>query len=157
MNDAAKEDAEALAESRSTIESVQACLHRIANVHPSEQTCGKYIRDSYIVNNWVESPPGIWQKIQDQVGKYIVTKGLDRRMTVWCTHQMNSMKNRNILEEVARILGDLETKGRAQVQGLSAISIMRKMGLWDDYVLCACGLCEYKKMVATTMVNRSYL
>jgi hypothetical protein len=145
MKDVAEEDAKAVALSKSAIESILACIDGIAKVHPSEQTRGKFIRESYIANNWDKSSPGNWQKIQDQIRKNSVTKHLHRRFIAWCTNKTNSMENRKILDEVSHILIDLEKKGRACVRGLIAISLLRKMGLWKDYVISACANLRVRK------------
>jgi hypothetical protein len=66
-------------------------------------------------------------------------------MIAWCENQTNKMENRYTLEEVSRVLRDLETKERVKVRGILAISILRKMGLWDDYVLSARGILRIEK------------
>lgn len=128
---------------------------RIESMHPTfrqmkwnnrKEICHGYsFRDRYIKDYWRDGTNHTWNRIQHAQENQNVVENLDRRIILWCRNHENKKDSQTVLETVSTLLERIKSKRIVKLHGTMAITVMRRMAMWDDFVMNALGSLRIKK------------
>lgn len=116
----------------------------VGSIHNSISTLfdlpkmGGYIRDLFISDTWINSVESDWSTIENLLVNVNFSKNLDARILAWCQNCRNREDNKFVVTAIANLLQSLsnpKTSKNTCITGVLAIAIMKRLSLWDKFLL----------------------